>query len=67
LPEVVGQTGLLIDPHDHAALAAALKQALTDSAFRERSALAGIARAKTFTWQQTAAIVLATYQMVLSR
>lgn len=67
LPEVVGQTGLLIDPHDHAALTAALNQALTDSAFRERSIVAGIARAKTFTWQHTATVVLAAYQMVLAR
>jgi glycosyltransferase involved in cell wall biosynthesis len=66
LPEVVGSTGLLVDPDDPVSLAAALQQALTDAAFRERSRAAGLQRAQEFTWQRTAEIVREVYQSVLS-
>lgn len=64
LPEVVGDTGLLINPDDPDMLADALHRALTDSAFRTRSRQAGIARAASFTWRRTAEIVRRVYQQV---
>jgi glycosyltransferase involved in cell wall biosynthesis len=67
LPEVVGDTGLLIDPDQPEALAGALARALTDDAFRARSAQAGLDRARTFTWTQTAQTTLAVYRRVLGR
>jgi glycosyltransferase involved in cell wall biosynthesis len=66
LPEVVGETGLLIDPERPDEIAAALARALTDSAFRARSRAAGRARAQHFTWQRTAQIALAVYRRVLA-
>jgi glycosyltransferase involved in cell wall biosynthesis len=64
LPEVVGEVGLQVDPDDITGLAAAMQQALTDSEWRERMRTAGIERAKTFTWQNTAAVVKAVYEAV---
>ena len=65
LPEIVGDVGLLFDPHDTAAIAQALKKALTDSAWRERQSQAGLERAKTFSWKTTADIVQKSYETAL--
>lgn len=65
LPEIVGDVGLLFDPHDTAAIAQALKKALTDSAWRERQSQAGLERAKTFSWKTTAGIVQKSYEAAL--
>lgn len=62
LPEVVGDTGLMIDPDDGEALVDALRRMLTDSALRDRSIRAGLTRAATFTWQHTAEITLSVYR-----
>jgi glycosyltransferase involved in cell wall biosynthesis len=64
LPEVVGDVGLQIEPDDYGALAAAMKQALTDSQWRDTMRQAGLERAKTFTWDKTASIVLSVYEVV---
>jgi glycosyltransferase involved in cell wall biosynthesis len=65
LPEVVGDTGLLIDPDQVESLVEGLYRALTDEAFRQDSREAGLRRARTFTWEQTARIALGVYQHVL--
>lgn len=65
LPEIVGDVGLLVDPHDTAAISCALKKTLVDSAWRKRQSQAGIQRAKRFTWQATAAIIQNSYDAVL--
>ncbi|PJF43154.1 MAG: glycosyltransferase family 1 protein [Candidatus Thermofonsia Clade 1 bacterium] len=65
LPEVVGEAGLLVEPEQPEEIAAALARALTDSEFRARSRAAGLERARHFTWQKTAHIVLQVYQRVL--
>ena len=64
LPEVVGDVGLQIDPENVPGLAAALQQALTDTVWRKQMEAAGLARAATFTWENTAASVLSTYRAV---
>jgi glycosyltransferase involved in cell wall biosynthesis len=66
LPEVVGDTGLLVDPDQPDELAAALVRASTDSSFRRMSGEAGLARARQFTWENTARIVLDVYRRVLA-
>jgi glycosyltransferase involved in cell wall biosynthesis len=54
IPEVVGDAGLLCDPRDPKAIAAALTRVLSNAdeaaAMRER----GLERAATFTWERTA-------------
>jgi len=67
LPEITGDIGLLIDPHDTNTLTDALKKVLTDSEWCEEQSKAGIQRAKQFTWEETALIVQATYQSVLGQ
>lgn len=62
LPEVAGDTGILIDPDQADQIAEALHLALTDSTFRARSSAAGLARAGQFTWERTAQVVLEVYR-----
>ncbi len=50
LPEVVGTAGVLVDPDDPPAIAAAVLGALDDPALRA----AGPRRARAFTWGETA-------------
>jgi glycosyltransferase involved in cell wall biosynthesis len=68
LPEIVvdGQTGLLVQPYDQAALANAVLAVLNDAATRQNFGLAGTIRvAEQFTIQQTASEVMALYDQVL--
>jgi glycosyltransferase involved in cell wall biosynthesis len=62
LPEVVGQAGLLIDPADDAALAAALRAVLTDPALAARLRAAGPPQAARFAWDAAARRTLAVYE-----
>jgi glycosyltransferase involved in cell wall biosynthesis len=61
LPEVGGDAVLYFDPTDAGAIARAIAQLLQDGALRKRLRLAGPARARTFTWKQTAEATVASY------
>jgi glycosyltransferase involved in cell wall biosynthesis len=50
LPEVCGNAALLVDPTDAAALTEAILAAIGDDGLRR----AGLARARSFTWERTA-------------
>ncbi len=67
LPEITGNVGLLIDPHDLSTITDAIIKVLTDSQWREEQSIAGIKRAKTFRWEDTARIVQSTYNKVLGK
>ena len=54
LPEVVAEAGTLVDANDAGALATALARLLRDRAWATSQALAGLARAKTYTWHAAA-------------
>lgn len=66
IPEVVGDAGLLCDPHDAGAIGAALQRVLDDpeeaGEMRER----GLARSATFTWERTGAAFGAVLDDVLA-
>jgi glycosyltransferase involved in cell wall biosynthesis len=66
LPEVVGDTGLLVDPDDPEDIADALQEMLTNRDLYVWSSAAGLTRAATFTWRQTAQTVLDVYRRVLA-
>ena len=66
LPEVVGEAGLLPDPADTAAIAAALERAHDDEEFRRRASAAGPARAATFTWASAARKMRVLFEEALS-
>lgn len=61
LPEVAGTAGLTVDPHDDAALAAALRQLLAEPDRRASLRAAGLARAATFSWSRMARETQAVY------
>ena len=66
LPEVAGDAALMFDPRDEAAIARALQRLLTDATLGEQLRARGLERARTFTWQRTAELTLASYERALS-
>lgn len=65
LPEVVGDDALTVNPTDTDALAAALRELLTDDARRAALAAAGRVRAAQFSWERTAAATRAALASVV--
>ncbi len=65
LPDLVGDAGLLIDPEDEAALAAAMTQVLDDRSFADTTTARGLARAARYDWRTTARTLLGAYADVL--
>ena len=66
LPEVVGDAGILVDPYDVDALAAALEKVVSDADLRSELSVKGLARAKLFEWRETARQTLAVYRKATS-
>jgi glycosyltransferase involved in cell wall biosynthesis len=58
IPEVVGEAGLLFDPHEPSEIADAMRRLLTDPSLRAELVERGLAQAKRFTWDDAAAAVL---------
>lgn len=54
LPEVIGRTDALFDPHSDTSIAAKLEQVLTDAGFRAELERHGLERAKRFSWDASA-------------
>ena len=67
IPEVVGDAGLLADPHDPADLAAKLARILKDTKLAAQLARAGKQRAQRFTWNSVAKSTLNVYNRALQR
>ncbi|HET6454025.1 MAG TPA: glycosyltransferase family 1 protein [Armatimonadota bacterium] len=65
LPEVVGDAGIMVDPHDAQALAEAILRVMRDPDLRQEMSEKGIERAKQFSWQQTARLTLQAYHDAL--
>lgn len=66
LPEIVGDVGILVDPHDTATISQAMRRVLVDSDWRAAQSAAGIERAKRFRWGAAAQTVLDVYQALLN-
>lgn len=62
LPETAGGAALLVDPHDHPALAAAVRRLRDEPAIRADRIAAGLARVKDLTWRKNAEAVCAVYR-----
>jgi glycosyltransferase involved in cell wall biosynthesis len=66
LPEVVGDAGLRLPPHDVEVWTAGLRQAFHDAEWRADASRLGLAQAMRYTWEQTAQVTIASYQRALS-
>lgn len=66
LPEVVGDAGLLVNPFDVQALAAAIEQLLDNPDFRLKLRVKGLMRARMFDWRETARRTLEVYQAAVA-
>jgi glycosyltransferase involved in cell wall biosynthesis len=66
LPEVVGDAALLIDPYDAGAIAAAMRQVLTEPALREDLRRRGLQRVREFSWERSVRRVREIYGEVLA-
>ncbi len=61
LPEVAGDAALLLDPHDTAAWAEALRSVVADAVLQESLRAHGLARAQQFSWSAIASSTLDLY------
>lgn len=61
LPEVVGDAGVLVDPHDVDAIARGMARLWHDDAFRRDLSIRGIERARAFSWERTASQTFGAY------
>lgn len=66
LPEVVGDTGLLINPHDAEAVAQAIQLLVNDPVIRSKLSSKALDRSKEFTWDQCVTQTMGAYQQVLN-
>jgi alpha-1,3-rhamnosyl/mannosyltransferase len=66
LPEVVGDTGILVQPHDVDAIAAAMRSMVEDPG--RRAALGALARSRSagFTWERCVAQTIDAYRSVVA-
>lgn len=65
MPEVVGDAGLLVAPHDVDGLAASLGRLLGDADLRADLSRRGRERAAAYTWEATARATVASYRRAL--
>jgi glycosyltransferase involved in cell wall biosynthesis len=65
LPEVAGQAGLCIAPHDVPAWTEALRRASRDADWRLQARENGLREARRYTWAKAAAQTIASYQHAL--
>ncbi len=64
LPEIVGDAGLLIDPHDIEGLTVAMMRLLTEEELRSDHIQKGLKRAAVFSWQKAAEKTMDVYRKV---
>ncbi len=65
LPEVVGDAGLLVEPRDVDAWAAALWRVFADDALRDELSQKALARSRYFSWERTAHQTLRIYERIV--
>jgi glycosyltransferase involved in cell wall biosynthesis len=65
MPEVVGDAGLLVDPDDEDAIAGAIARLWNDDDLHRTLGARGVARARTFAWQQSMDVLLGAYRTML--
>jgi glycosyltransferase involved in cell wall biosynthesis len=67
MPEVAGDAGFLVDPHDVVSIAEGLRRLTTDTALREQLTRAGLARSRQFSWEKSVGATWNVYLELLGR
>jgi len=67
LPEVVGDTGMLVHPHDREAIRDAILRMAEDPAFRQDLSQRSLARSAQFTWERCVAQTVDAYRSVITK
>lgn len=67
MPEVVGDAGVLVDPHDVGALAGAMRSLAGDPAQRRHYRERGLERARLFSWDAAARATLRVFESAARR
>ena len=65
LPEVLGDTGLLIDPHDDQALAQVIEKMISDTRLRQGLSEKALIRSAGFTWDKCVRQTIDVYRQAL--
>jgi glycosyltransferase involved in cell wall biosynthesis len=65
LPEVAGGQAVLVDPYSVEEITDAMERTTQDSGLRERLIAGGLARAREFSWRETAKQTLRAYERVV--
>ncbi|MEL6309760.1 MAG: glycosyltransferase family 1 protein [Chloroflexota bacterium] len=65
LPEVAGEAGMTLPPHELDAWVSGLRQAFHDESWRNEAREAGLVQAKKFNWDTTARLTVASYERAL--
>jgi glycosyltransferase involved in cell wall biosynthesis len=65
LPEVVGDAGIMIDPYDVSAIAAAMRSLIEDPSISKELQILGLNRAKRFSWQNTGDLTVSALSQFL--
>ncbi len=66
LPEVVGEAGMRLSPHDVSAWTTALRRAYADDDWRTQASQRGLIEATRYRWSETARSTVESYQRALS-
>lgn len=66
LPEVVGDTGVLVDPHDADMLAQVVERMISDTSARDKLSEKALVKSKEFTWDRCVTQTMSAYQELLS-
>jgi glycosyltransferase involved in cell wall biosynthesis len=67
MPEVVGDAGVLVDPNNPQAIADAVCELQANSNYRQSLIIKGLARAKDFTWENTAEKIARVYEKLITK
>jgi glycosyltransferase involved in cell wall biosynthesis len=65
LPEIAGDSAVLVDPYSVEEIAGGMHRVLTDSAYRDSLRAKGLQRAALFTWTNTATQTLNAYKSLI--
>lgn len=66
LPEILGDSGILIDPYDTQSLYRAMHKLANDAKLREELGVRALERSKCFSWDKMAAETIQIYEDILS-